>query len=257
MKLIGIILTYNESKHIVECIRSLRFVDHIVVFDSFSTDETVMLAEASGAEVIQRHFDNYAGQRNAALDAVKNRADWVLFVDADERVTPELATEIQSVLDNPEYAGWRIPRKNIIFGKVTTGAGWYPDYQTRLFRVGMASYDSTRQVHERVLLERAEGTLENHFIHHNYEDFAQFVRKQQRYTAYDAQMLYKAGMHPKPQNYILQPWRQFWWRFITLKGYSNGLHGFRLSVLMAWYEWRKYIILDHLWREPNLMSKGE
>jgi (heptosyl)LPS beta-1,4-glucosyltransferase len=252
MKLVGIILTYNEAAHVVACIQSLRFADQIIVFDSLSTDDTVQLAQANGAQVIQRRFDNYAGQRNAALDAVEGSAEWVLFVDADERVTPELAAEIRTVLDDPAYAGWRIPRHNFIFGKVTRGAGWYPDFQTRLLRVGMVRYDPTWQVHERVLLDRAEGTLQNHFIHYNYQDFAQFVRKQQRYTAYDAKILFEDGIRPKPQNFILQPWRQFWWRFVTLKGYIDGWHGFRLSVLMAWYEWRKYMILMRLWRDQGV-----
>ncbi|NWG17875.1 MAG: glycosyltransferase family 2 protein [Chloroflexi bacterium] len=242
-----IILTRNEAAHITACIESARFADHVIVFDSYSDDDTPRLAEAVGAELIQRRFDNYAGQRNAALDAVSGRADWVLFVDADERVTPELAAEVREVVLKPGYAGWRVPRYNYIFGRLTLGAGWYPDYQTRLLRVGAARYDPARQVHELVLLDEAEGTLRNHLLHYNYRDVAQFVEKQRRYSAYDARILYEQGLRPKPHNYILQPWRQFWWRFVTLKGYREGLHGLRLSLLMAWNEWRKYRLLGGLW----------
>lgn len=154
MKLFGIILTRNEAAHIRDCIETLRFADQIIVFDSFSTDATVDLARAAGAEVIQRVFDHYPGQRNAALDAARERgADWALFVDADERVTPELAAEARAAITRPDVAGWRIPRYNYIFGRLTRGAGWYPDYQTRLLRVGAARYDPARQVHELVLLE--------------------------------------------------------------------------------------------------------
>jgi len=253
MKLFGIILTRNEAKHIKDCIESLRFADHVIVFDSFSEDATVELARAAGAEVIQRVFDNYAGQRNAALETVHDRADWVLFVDADERVTPELAAEIQTTMQQAGCAGWRIPRYNYIFGQLTLGAGWYPDYQTRLLRVGKAHYDPARQVHELVVLDGAEGTLNHHFIHLNYQDAAQFAEKQRRYTAYDAQILYQQGVRPKPQNYVLQPLRQFWWRFVTLKGYRDGLHGLRLSLLMGWYELRKYWLLRGLWRGRGAM----
>lgn len=249
MILAGVILTRNESAQIEACIASLTFADFVLVFDSFSNDDTVALAQNAGAEVIQHAFKDYARQRNAALNAVTGRADWVLFVDADERVTPELATEVQAVIQKPDYAGWRIPRHNYIFGKLTLGAGWYPDYQTRLLRVGAARYDPERQVHELVLLDGPEGTLTQPFIHYNYQDTAQFTAKQQRYTAYDARILYEAGIRPKPQNYFLQPWRQFWWRFVTLKGYRDGLHGLRLSLLMAWYELRKYVLLRELWRE--------
>lgn len=248
MILYAVILTYNERDHVVACIESARFADHVVVFDSFSTDDTVSLARGAGAEVIQRKFDDYAGQRNAALDSVKGRADWVLFVDADERVTPELAAEVRQAIELPDYAGWRIPRDNYIFGRLTRGAGWFPDYQTRLLRVGAARYDPERQVHEVVLLDGPLGTTDAPFIHYNYTSAAQFAAKQRRYTAYDASILYQQGIRPQPQNYVLQPLRQFWWRFVTLKGYVDGLHGLRLSLLMAWYELRKYVLLRGLWK---------
>ncbi len=248
MKLIAIILTRNESAHILACIETLRFSDDILVFDSFSDDDTVALAQKAGVKVIQHRFENYASQRNAALDTAKAVADWVLFVDADERVTPELAAEVRAVMPKPGYAGWKIPRHNYIFGRLTRGAGWYPDYQTRLLKLGAAHYDPERQVHELVLLDGLEGTLTHPFIHYNYTDMGQFNAKQRRYTAYDARILFEEGIRSRPQNYILQPWRQFWWRFVTLQGYQDGLHGLRLSALMAWYEFRKYLLLRQLWQ---------
>jgi glycosyltransferase involved in cell wall biosynthesis len=248
MRLTVIMLTYNEATHVVECIDSARFADDLIVFDSFSTDDTVSLAEQAGARVIQHRFEDYAQQRNAALEAVRNTTDWVLFVDADERVTPELAAEAREKILLPGYAGFRIPRHNYIFGKLTLGAGWYPDYQTRLLRVGAVHYDVSRKVHELVVLDGEEGTLAHPFIHYNYRDARQFAEKQRRYSAYDARILYEQGIRPKAQNYVLQPLRQFWWRFVTLKGFRDGLHGFRLSALMAWYELRKYVLLRGLWR---------
>lgn len=249
MRLAAIVLTYNEAQHIVACIDSLRFADTIIVFDSFSTDDTVQLAQNAGAQVIQHAFANYASQREAALEAVRGAADWVLFVDADERVTDALAAEVRASIERPGVAGYRIPRDNYIFGRLTRGAGWYPDYQTRLLRVGAVHYDLTRQVHEVVVLDGAEGTLQHPFIHYNYRDLPQFLEKQRRYTAYDARILYEQGVRPKPQNFVLQPLRQFWWRFVTLKGYGDGLHGLRLSLLMAWYELKKYVILRGLWNQ--------
>ncbi len=249
MRLAAVILTYNEASNVVECIESLRFADQIVVFDSFSSDATVDLAKKAGAQVIQHQFENYSTQRNAALGAVKTSADWVLFVDADERVPQALADEVRATIQHADFAGFRIPRDNYIFGKLTRGAGWYPDYQTRLLRVGAAHYDPARQVHEVVILDGAEGTLKNAFVHYNYRDLRQFVEKQRRYSAYDARIMFEQGIHPKPQNYLLQPIRQFWWRFFTLRGYIDGLHGLVLSLLMAWNELRKYWLLRRLWRE--------
>lgn len=249
MRIAAVVLTLNEEAHIAECVRSLWFADDVVVFDSYSDDNTAALAEANDARVIQHAFLNYASQRNAALNALSDSADWVLFVDADERVTAELAEEIVEAVERPGYAGWRIPRHNYIFGRLTLGAGWYPDYQTRLLRVGRAHYDPMRQVHELVVLDGEEGTLTQPLIHYNYQNIAQFHRKQAAYSAYDAQILYERGVRPQPQNYVLQPWRQFWWRFVTLKGYRDGLHGLRLSLLMAWYELRKYRLLRGLWEK--------
>jgi len=246
-RLTALILTHDEAENVQDCIASVRFADDVLVFDSYSSDNTTELARQAGARVIERPFENYASQRNAALQAVEGMTEWVLFVDADERVTPELAAEIGEKIYEPSYAGWRIPRHNYIFGKLTRGAGWYPDYQTRLLRIGSARYDPARHVHELVILDGPEGTLTHPFIHYNYHDAAHFARKQQQYTAYDARILYEQGIHPRPQNYILQPWRQFWWRFVTLKGYQDGLHGLRLSTLMAWYELRKYLLLRRLW----------
>jgi (heptosyl)LPS beta-1,4-glucosyltransferase len=248
-RLIAIILTYNEAAHIQDCIRSVSFADSVLVFDSYSTDATVDLAQQAEAEVAQRVFDNYADQRNAALAAVEGQAEWVLFIDADERVSPELAAEIRSAMEQPGYAGWRMPRHNYIFNRLTLGAGWYPDYQTRLLRVGKAHYEPTRKVHEVVVLDGSLGTLQHPLVHHNYRDLAHFTDKQRRYTAYEAQILYQQGIRPKPQNYILQPLRHFRWRFFQLKGYRDGLHGLRLSLLMAWYEWRKYVLLRALWKK--------
>lgn len=252
-RLATIILTYNEEKHIVDCIDSLRFADMIVVFDSYSTDQTVSLAQKAGATVIQNPFENYAQQRNAALKMVEDHADWVLFVDADERVTDELAAEVRAVTARDDsYEGWQVPRHNYIFGHMVRGAGWYPDYQLRLLKIGSAHYDPKRKVHELVILnggDSALGTLQNPLIHYNYETAEQFAQKQRRYTAYEAKIMYEQNIRPKPQNYILQPLRHFKWRYFTLKGYRDGWIGFRLSALMAWYELKKYLILRSLWQK--------
>lgn len=247
--LTAIVLTYNEAEHIQECLKSLDFTDRQIVFDSFSSDNTVDLARQSGAAVIRHEFSDYAAQRNAALEAVSEQTDWVLFVDADERVSPELAEEVRRIIMHPDYVGYQIPRHNYIFGKLTMGSGWYPDYQTRLLKIGKAHYENP--VHEVVVLDGELGTLKEHFVHHNYRDVAQFVEKQRDYTRYDAQIMYDEGIQPKLQNYILQPLRHFRWRFFELGGYHDGWHGLRLSTLMAWYEFRKYILLNQLWQESK------
>jgi len=247
-RLAAIVLTLNEAEHIQACVKTLQFADFVLVFDSFSKDATVELAREAGVEVKQHMFENYAQQRNAALDAVTERADWVLFVDADERVTPELADEVRQVIESGKHHAYGIPRWNYIFGKLTKGAGWYPDYQTRLLRVGAGRFDPSRKVHEVIEFAGTEGRLDNHFIHYNYRDAHQFAEKQRKYTRYEAQIMFEQGIRPKFRNFILQPLRHFRWRYLTLKGYQDRLHGLRLSLLMSWYELQKYIILRGMWR---------
>ena len=252
-ELTAIILTKNEARHVAECVASLRWADRVLVFDSLSDDDTVALARAAGAEVAARPFDNYAAQRNAALDSVTT--DWVLFVDADERGTPALAAEVRQVIAARPEDGWYVPRHNYIFGRLTLGAGWYPDYQFRLLRHGRARY--VRPVHELGEVDGAIGYLQNPLIHYNYRDRAQFHAKQRFYVATDAGILRDAGVRPKPRNYVLQPLRQFYWRYVTLGGWRDGLHGLRLSLYMGYYEWRKYRRLRELWRSPFPLPPGE
>lgn len=244
--LVAIILTLDEARHIEACIASLRWADHILVFDAYSQDDTVALARAAGAELRQSPFDNYAQQRNAALAAVDG-GDWVFFVDADERGTPELGEEVREVIAGRPEAGWYVPRHNYIFGRLTKGAGWYPDYQLRLFRHGRVHYE--RPVHEVAVVDGEVGYLENALLHDNYRDVAHFHAKQRRYTGYDAGILKEQGVRPRPYTPFTQPLRHFWWRFVTLKGYRDGLHGLRLSLYMAYYEYVKYRKLARLLKD--------
>lgn len=248
--LAAIVLTFNEEQHLPDCLASLQWADEVIVFDSLSTDRTVAIAQAAGARVVQRAFDDYAGQRNAALEATG--AEWVLFVDADERVTPELAQEVRGVVPQPA-AGWWIPRHNYLFGKLTLHAGWYPDYQLRLLRRARARYDPARPVHELVQLQGEAGHLRSPLIHLNYETVAEFIAKQTVYAAYDAQRLALGGVRARPHHLLTMPVRQFWWRFVTLAGWKDGLHGLRLSLLMGRFEFEKYRRLQHA---PSAASSG-
>lgn len=245
--LTAIVLTYNEERHLPECLRSLAWADEVIVFDSHSADRTEAIARAAGARWLQRRFDHYAGQREAALAAATT--EWVLFVDADERVPDALAQEVRSVLGRPE-AGWWVPRHNYLFGRLTLHAGWYPDYQLRLLRRGRAHYDPTRPVHELVLLDGPEGRLQNPLVHLNYETVGEFVAKQTYYARYDAQRLALEGVRARPHHLVTMPARQFWWRFITLAGWREGWHGLRLSLLMGRFEFEKYRLLQRQQGRP-------
>ena len=238
------ILTLNEERHIAACIAALDWVDHILVFDSFSSDSTIELAKAAGARVECHPFENYSQQRNAALAAIET--DWVLFVDADERATPAVAEEVRGVMANRPEHGWFFPRDNYIFGRLTRGAGWYPDYQARLFKMGHVHYE--KAVHEVAEVDGATGYMASALTHYNYDSPEQFHRVQQRYTDYDASILHKEGKHPKFYTPYTQAVRHFRWRYLTHHGYKDGVHGLRLSLYMAYYEWVKYWKLAQLWQ---------
>lgn len=252
VELTALILTLNEAQHITECIASLAWADRVVVCDSFSSDGTHNLAAEAGAEVIRSRFQNYAQQRNAALDRVQT--DWVFFVDADERGTPALGREVRRVIKERSEAGWYVPRHNYIFGKLTRGGGWYPDFQLRLFRHGSVTYE--RPVHEVAVVDGEVGYLENPLIHYNYRSVEHFHEKQRYYSEYDAEVLNEQGVVPKFYTPLTQPLRHFWWRFVTLDGYRDGLHGLRLSLYMAYYEWVKYRTLAALRSQTTAEGGG-
>lgn len=233
VQLAAVVLTKNEARHIGECLSTLGFADQVVLSDSYSDDGTVEIARAAGATIFQRPFDNFAGQRNAALAAVE--AEWVFFVDADERITPELAAEVRRVIGERPEVGWWVPRHNFIAGHPVRHGGFYPDYQLRLLRRGRARYDPDRPVHEVVLLDGPAGYLQNPMIHYNYASWAQFHAKQRRYARMEGRILRERGIRPWPHKFVRQPLREFWRRYVTLEGYKDGWVGLKLAVLLGFY----------------------
>src|SRR3972149_6358735 len=154
-----VIITKNEEKQIHGCLESVTWADELVVLDSLSADRTVEICREYTDKVFQQPFVSFPRQRNAAKDLASG--DWVFFVDADERVTPELMAEVRTAASSPEArTGYWVPRHNIIWGKWVRYGGRYPDYQLRLFRRDKAHYDEARAVHEVVILDGEAGHLE-------------------------------------------------------------------------------------------------
>jgi glycosyltransferase involved in cell wall biosynthesis len=234
LKVTAIVPARDEEHDIVDCLESLAWADERIVFlDARTTDQTADLAQVASAHVISHTFENFAQFHNAAMERVA--AEWILFVDADERCTPELAEEIRAVTaGGREEVLWWAPRHNYIFGRLTLGGGWYPDYQPRLLLRGRTHWE--RPVHEIVVANGPEGELENPLIHYNYVDLADFISRQQGYTDFAAQRLLQEGVRLRFYTPYSQAVRHFWWRFVTLKGMQDGLHGLWLCALMAYYE---------------------
>lgn len=245
--LTAVILTKNEERHIGECLDSLSWADDRLVFDDFSADRTVELARARGARVVQHAFEHFAAQRDAALAHID--AEWVLFVDADERATPALAEEVRRVMSyggDQARAGWWIPRHNYMIRHRMRGGGWYPDYQLRLLFRDKARYDPEHPVHEIVILDGQAGYLENVLIHYNYDSVAQFRQKMSRYTLFEAQILREQGVRVRPYTYLSMPLREFWRRFVKLGGYRDHLYGLLFCGLMSWYTLLTYLRLRQI-----------
>jgi glycosyltransferase involved in cell wall biosynthesis len=244
VKLAAVVLTSNEARHIGDCLDSLAWADERVVIDDLSTDATAEIAVGRGARLVKHRLEDFAAQRNTALDVVD--ASWVLFVDADERCTSELAEEVRRVIGyggSQARVGWWISRHNYMIGHRMRGGGWYPDHQLRLLRRDRARYDPGQPVHEVVLLDGEAGYLENPLIHYNYESVGQFRQKMGRYTAYEAQILHERGVRVRPWTYVTMPLREFWRRFVTLRGYRDHVYGLLFCGLMAWYTLQTYLRL--------------
>ena len=232
------IIAKDEQRNIAACLGTIGWAAERLVLDGGSRDRTIELALALGARVEQRPFDDFARQRNAAMALASH--NWILFVDADERVTPELACEVDYTMNAPDHDGYFIPRYNEIFGKVIRHSGWYPDYQMRLLDRRFTCYDEAVPVHEVVRLTRGQpGYLSQHFVHYNYRTVRQFFEKQERYAAFEAEQLRRNGGAPA-RALVTMPLREFARRYWSLQGYRDGGHGLLLSLFMAYFTFRRY-----------------
>lgn len=246
------IIARDEERHIDAAIASVAdLADEVVaLIDDRTSDATAAICRARGARVLLEPWRGFPAQRNYALASCN--ADWVLFLDADERVTLELAGEIRALLATaPAAAGFWIPRYNLFFGRRLYGGGWYPDRQLRLLRRGRARYDESRLVHEYAELDGAAGTLQSHLLHLNIERFGELWRKQRAYAIQEARTLYLAGVRPRRRNFIGAPAREFYRRFVQLHGYRDGALGMFLCATLAFFELVKYLHLMGLSRVGN------
>lgn len=247
------IVTYNEEKHIAECLKSLAWADEVVVVDGRSTDGTVKTAKKLGAKVfVVPNQPLMKINMNLAFD--KCSSDWILSLDADETVTQKLRDEIKKIVDgDTKYSAYLIPRRNIVFGKWIAHTRWYPDYQLRLFRRGLAKFPA-KNVHEELVVSGEVGQLSADIEHLNYETVEQFIKKLNSYTTYEAEKLSAEGKKITWVDAIRFPLGEFLSRFFDGKGYLDGLHGLVLSLLQAFY-WE--VIFAKVWEKQGFWEYGK
>jgi glycosyltransferase involved in cell wall biosynthesis len=183
--------TLDEELNLPDCLDSVSWADEVFVVDSYSRDRTVQIAGERGAHVVQHPFESYSRQKNWALDTLPFRNPWVLIVDADERVTPELKCEMETVLPNADCAGYYLNRRVIFLGTWIRHAGWYPNWNLRLFRHQLGRYDG-REVHEHVVLNGPAGYLRNDLLHLDRRGLEAFVARHNRYSTLEAAARFKA-----------------------------------------------------------------
>ncbi|MDW8215584.1 MAG: glycosyltransferase family 2 protein [Roseiflexaceae bacterium] len=241
------IIASNEERHIGDALASVTGLagEIVALIDDRSCDATAAICRNHGARVYVEPWRGFPAQRNRALDLCAG--EWVLFLDADERVLPDLADEIRVALNGgTNMSGFWIPRYNLFFGQRLKGGGWYPDEQLRLMRRNRARYDEARLVHEFAALDGPAGRMRGHLLHLNIERLNEFWRKQRAYAIQEAQTLFLAGAPLRWRTFIGAPVREFRRRFVTLHGYRDGMLGLFLCATMAYFEVVKYVHLKGL-----------
>lgn len=242
-KITAIIPTKNEARNIAAAIDSVRWADEILVLDSFSSDETAVLAQQKGVTVLQRAFDSFGKNKNFAIAQAAH--PWVFILDADERVTPELQAEIQHLLQTePPKAAYWIYRQTYFMDKLVRYSGWQNDKVIRLFRKELRYHEVN--VHEEIAAPASEtGALKNKLLHYTYTTVAQYLEKWDRYTTLSAQDRAAKTKAVTLYHLALKPTVRFLRHYVIKLGFLDGKVGFIISYMAAVSVFMRYL---KLWR---------
>ena len=242
----AIIITRNEAHNLHDCLQSMHgLADEIIVVDSQSTDNTVAIAQQHGAKVSQpADWPGFGPQKNRALDLAT--CDWVFSIDADERVTPELAAEIKHLLQYGDASvAYKVPRLSSYCGKFIHHAGWQPDYVLRLFKRDTARF-SDDLVHERVVTEQPVHVLKHHLFHYSYLNFSQVLSKVDAYSTASAKQAYARGKRSSVAGALGHGAWAFFRTYVIRRGFLDGAHGLALAISNAETSYYKYLKLWHM-----------
>lgn len=240
-----IIITKNEAENIRACLESVAWADEVIVVDSGSVDETVSIAKEMGARVyVHTDWPGFGVQKNRALDYAGH--DWVLSIDADERVTAALRTEIEKALQSSGADGYYCPRLSQFCGKFIRHSGWYPDYVLRLFRRDAGRF-SESLVHESVLLTGRSAKLKNSLLHYSYLTAADVERKVEHYSAAAAQQMLQSGKQSNLAGALLSGVWAFLRTYVLRLGVLDGLAGWHIACMngrTTYLKYRKLAVLN-------------
>ncbi len=254
-KLTAIIPTGNEAHNIEAVLQSVAFADEIMVFDSYSTDNTVELARKHTNFILQHKFDNHAAQKNRAIPQASH--EWILLVDADERITPELQNEIQEILrDDTDKAAFWIYRDNIFMNKHLKNSGIKNDKCIRLFRKSLCRYEE-KLVHEEIVTKGKVGRLQHKMLHNTFVDLDSFYAKMNRYAAAQAQEYAQKVKHVTWYHLWAKPFFRFAKHYIIGAGFCDGFEGYVYACSQKHAVKMRYIKLRILLKEREKMNKSQ
>jgi glycosyltransferase involved in cell wall biosynthesis len=279
-----LIPTLNERLNIADCIASVAWASEVVVIDSGSQDGTVELAESKGARVVQFRWNKqFPKKKNWALENVPWKADWVLILDADERITPELAVEIQQELSQPHADGYFINRRFVFLGKWIRHCGYYPSWNLRLFRHKLGRYEEfhtgdtgsgDNEVHEHVVLNGRSAHLRHDMLHDAYPDIYTWMEKHNRYSNWEARVEVEGGgatsgaqigdhltvrrkLREWSRRLPFRPTLRFLYSYVLKRGFLDGHEGYIFCRLLATYEMLSVYKAEELRRRMVASGQAE
>jgi glycosyltransferase involved in cell wall biosynthesis len=243
------IITFNEEHNIRTCLESVRWVDEIVVVDSFSTDNTAAICREYSARVIQRDWPGHVAQKQFALEQAGG--EWVISLDADEWLSPEAIEEIRRtvIMGHPAADGYVLPRQSYYLGRWIRHGGWYPDRKLRLVRRGCARWGG-EDPHDKLLLSGTAGELKGKILHRVYADIAQQLRTVDSFSTISARQWFRRGRRFSLLAMLVRPPIRFLETYAWKGGFLDGMPGFIIAVISSYYVFLKYAKLWELRRAP-------
>ena len=251
-----VVSAFNEEKMIEDCLKSVKdLADEIILIDNTSSDKTVQIAKKYADKIFVQPNNPVMLNTNKNFGFNKASGQWIISLDADERITKDLEKEIQMLVLDQRYTGYEIPRKNIIFGKWIKHAIWWPDYNLRLFRKGKGNFP-LKHVHEKLEVKGNISRLKNPILHYNYQTISQFIKKlDTTYTESEVENFLISGKKIYWHDAIRWPANDFLKTFFLQKGFRDGFHGLILSIFQAFYS---FVFFAKVWeRHENFKDLTE
>jgi len=233
-----VIVTKNEEHNIEDALKSAADASEIIIVDAFSDDGTIEICRKYTDKIFQHHWEGFAKQKQKGVDYAGE--EWILILDADERITPELMTEIKGAISSGDCDGYYIPRENYFIGRWIKHGGWWPDHTLRLFRKNKGHLE-IREVHEKVTVAGNTAYLKNPLKHYTYRSISDFVLRSDRYSTLAARELIKNSGNAGLFSVAIKPLATFIKMYFLRRGFLDGSRGLILALLYSYYTFLKYV----------------